>query len=382
VNGASALDGIRSSEVEAYLLSRDWRKIDSVDIGTVWISPDDRAIDVFVPRRSDFGDYVRRLTDLIGDLSDYEARPESEILSDFVLTTADVIRFRLTSTFEDNTITLDEGVDLFERARETLRAAAWATIERQPFYVSKPPPMVSAYLESVRLGQTEAGSYVVPIITPLGTTEPMPDEVVGREDEPFGRFVSVTFANSLAALELSLQAVRSSGELTPFADAVSSGVSANLCDAIGQLASSVRAGGGSRAAVEHAVSIDFSWSVARPVRADVRSDYSISDGDSSLLRDAAEFLRALVPHRRVTVVGKVVRLERGAGQSDGTIAIRGAIESGERVVEVKLRASDYARAIHAHEAGVEVTCSGVLERRGNYSYLSGPVEFTTPPTLF
>jgi hypothetical protein len=213
----------------------------------------------------------------------------------------------------------------------------------------------------------------------LGTTEAGPGEIVDRSDPPFGRAVTSRLAYSLVALDSSLDAAKSHGDLSVFRDSVEAGVSADLCNAIGAIAEVGRER--EKDAGRNDVEISFAWSGARPVAEKMPTRFSVERSDSSVLRDASNYLRSLSPRPSVTITGRVVRLERKEDESEGSIGIQGLIEGERRVVTVVLKPADYARAIHAHELGLDVTCTGVLER-STHSRLEEPIEFIAPDTLF
>jgi hypothetical protein len=375
------VNDLRPSEIETYLRSKDWTLRSEVDAGAVWISPSRGDADVFVPRHPEFADYARRILDLVRTLSELEERPGSAVVRDLVLVAADVIRFRLPSTAADQSIPLDDALQLFQKARDALRAAGWAASSTQPraFYLTNPPQKVAIFLEQVRMGHTEPGSFVLPVISPLGTIEAGPAEVVDRSDPPFGRSVTRRFAESLGALSRSVAAAKVDDDLSPFRKSIKDGVSADLCYAVGAIAEVGRA----HAPAEPAsVAISFSWSTARPIDdASVPRSLVLSRADAAILQDAGQYLRSLSPRPMATITGRVVRLERRDDEAAGQVGIHGEIAGETRTVTVTLKPTDYARAIHAHELGVEVSCSGVLER-STHSRLEEPIEFIAPDTLF
>jgi hypothetical protein len=373
-----ALTNVRPGEVEAYLAGRQWNHHSTVESGSVWTAEDDPDLDVFVPHHRDFADYERRLHDLVRILSAVEKRPEDAVIADLTTVAADVIRFALETTAADSSIPLVSALELFQRARDALRASAQATLDPRPYYTSRPPARVEAFLEGVRMGQTERGSFVVPVIAPLGTVEGGPDEIVDRTDAPWGRFVTAKLAGALAAVEAAVIATRTQDELIPFVEHVQEGVNANLCTALSQISLITT----DEEANTRGVGLTFSWARTRPLATPQRSVFSFAKADAPILADAAEFLKTLVPRRGVHVAGYVVRLERMEGESEGVIGIRGVVDSEERTVAVPLGPTDYARAIHAHEQGLPVSASGVLERRGTHTALAEPIEFQAPEPLF
>src|SRR5262249_39106110 len=151
------------------------------------------------------------------------------------------------------------------------------------------------FLDGLRLGHTERGSFVIPVISPLGTVRAPADEVVPRTDEPFGRFATVGLSSALTAVEIALRESRRTDDLRPFANAIADGVSADLCDAIGELTRAGRARDSIDGDSAGAVDIHFSWSPTRPVSPNLRSSFSIGESDVPLLLDAARFLKTVTP---------------------------------------------------------------------------------------
>jgi hypothetical protein len=383
-----APEDLRPAEVHAYLKSRGWHLVRNVSNGSIWSSPPELALDetltVFVPENTEFGDYARRLLDVVASVSEAEHRSEGAVVRDLVETSSDVIRFELPFSFPDASVPFADALTLFQRAREAMRAAALAAFRPNvPAYAPGGNPReVESFLRELRLGHTEPGSYVVPVIAPLGTVEAAPEEVVPRTDEPFGRFVTLRLNSALSALESTIGVARETNDVTVFRETVTAGVSANLCEAMSALTRTARAPGSE---VEHpAVGIWFSWSPSRAVPEQARDSFAIRSEDSSVLEDAAQLLKRMEIRQRATVVGQVVRLERELDEPEGTIGIRGRVDDGqdERMVVVRLSPHEYERALRAHDLRLEVTCSGVLERRGTHARLVEPIEFIAPDALF
>jgi hypothetical protein len=376
---------VRPSEVEAYLRSRSWRFVDEAAHGSLWTPPDDDedAPQVFVPREPTYADYARRLREALEAVSEVERRPAAAVVRDLLTTVADIIRFGMPFTFPDASVRFGDAMVVLQRAKETMRAAAMSARRPSPIHRSgRTPRQVSEFLNDLRLGLTEPGSYVVPVIAPLGTVEPAPDEAFPRTDEPFGRFVTLRLSAALSAVETALESAREMGDLTPFATAVESGVSSNLCRAVSELTQVTGAAPADDR--DRHLSIRVSWSPSRPVTETTRSAFSIARDDGTLLADAADFLKRAEARPRVTLIGQVVRLEREPDEPDGTIGVRGRVDDDRevRILSVPLSPHEYERALHAHDLRLEVTCRGVLERQGTRWRLSSPVEFHAPEALF
>ena len=102
------------------------------------------------------------------ELETVEDRSQLDILRDLYNSGFDVVRLAaLSPNSEDGTVRIEDGVQLFERARDILLAAACATVRPQPVFHSRKPQQATEYMRKARLGQTEHGSYVLTLLSPV-----------------------------------------------------------------------------------------------------------------------------------------------------------------------------------------------------------------------
>jgi hypothetical protein len=100
------------------------------------------------------------------------------------------------------------------------------------------PDRVRHYLDSLRVGPTRRGSYVVTIQSPV---EPQFDSAdTSQVEEPFERRVLRRLFSSIQAVREAAVMAASHNSSEPFEREVANGVSANLCEAVADL---VTAGG-------------------------------------------------------------------------------------------------------------------------------------------
>ena len=212
----------------------------------------------------------------------------------------------------------------------------------------------------MRLGQTEHGSFVVTLMTPT-IVLPTMDRLSSGDDEVY---VAVTARKVTRRLAQALTAARRAAELAAggddhaFHQAVSEGVSADLCDALGNMIKPFPT-----------LDISISWAKTRPA---ARQAFSFSNSDAPILRAATRSLRNLEPRRSVQLSGSVRILRRDESDRDGTVTIRARIDGATRSVTAALTQSDYQRAIRAHDARSSLTVSGDLERAGRRWHLHNP----------
>ena len=215
----------------------------------------------------------------------------------------------------DGSIPIDEGVSLVAHARDMMVAAACAALEPRAAYPGRKASEVTEYLKRTRMGQTERGSYVVSVISPVAPCLAPAEEgklfedVCVADEPPFERLVTVTLAQGLHAVSVAAERAASTGTFEPFLEAVKSGVSANLCSALVGLAT----GDGDTSQLD----IDVSWSRARPQDAQTPSHFSLDRDAVPVIEEAGRLLRAKEPLEQFRLYGPVFRLQQRPDESRG-----------------------------------------------------------------
>lgn len=287
--------GLQPDAVQAYLRARGWE-----DDGPE--GPGARAYvkhgagtgaEVLVPTRPTAPDYGQVTSLLIERLAKIEGVSREVILRDLALAGYDVLRVRVLDA-DDGSVDLERGIAVFQQARAALVAAANAAAAKAPRrnYAGRQHESVGAFLERVKLGQTERGSYVVPLLTPYAfdvlNTTLLPGEW-------FGRRVMRKLTTSLTAVDKALSAADlQSGQ--SFVDAAPQGVSANLCLALGRL---VEAAG--------KVELSVRWASAEPEPSEAPPLRLVEQTAPALLRAAAHLAEADPPPAE-PIVGFVTKL--------------------------------------------------------------------------
>ena len=237
------------------------------------------------------------------------------------------------------------------------------------YYPSRKPAQAIDYIRRARLGQTEPGSFIITIISPVPPSLAGPGGQIFELGEPFERRVTRTLAFALNSVRQAAEDAATSGEVDSFVRAVPNGVSANLCDAL--------AGIGSLTEGDRSLDIQFSWSRSRPLASEleVPSRIVLNTDAFPVIRQAAVYLKESSPREEFEIRGPVVKLERMEGADIGKATIRGLIDDQPRKVVVELRDADYHKAVTAHDGFRFVRCSGVLAREGRGFRLYEPYGF-------
>lgn len=274
-----ALCAISPAAIAAFARAENWIKAEGYGDHADVYAGEGRP-EIIVPRTDLVADYASAVSRLLEIFAKCTDRDELMVYRDLVGADRDVVRVRVLGAEDDGSVVLDAGVKIVADARDMLFAAACAARSVQPVYRPHANREASDYMRRVKLGQTEHGSFVVTLLAPVPPLlEPARDRAwPSLNDEPLERVIT---RRLMDALEASRNAAETalSGDGAAFENAVTAGVSANLCEAVAGL-------------IEESEGIDISltWARTRPTPEPQRK-VAFSGKDAEILKEAARTFR-------------------------------------------------------------------------------------------
>lgn len=309
--------------------------------------------EILLPRTQNIGDYLNAVSRAFqsfvrvtedSELATYQAIIGSEF---------DVIRFA-TDSIEDGSVYFDDALSLHNQAKEALLAAACATNNpNQAVYRLGANKEASTYLEKVRLAQSERGSYVIKLHSPVPPkfqVSLFDDEPY--EDQPFARQVTTNLMNALEQSKLLVERAVI-GNPEDIAEFLKHGISANLCESIGNILQK-----------SNNLKVSTTWSKARPRKEPMKS-VKFNESSSEYFKEIARVLKQKVPQRDVTLMAAIHKLARQGDSETGKIYFNAVVEDERRTISAELNEQSYTQAIVAHEGREMIEISGDLERVGS-----------------
>jgi hypothetical protein len=359
-------------EAAAYLRLHGWTQQDVVpERYSVWTlhEPERGEFEVLLPLARSFSDYQRRVRDVLDTLQSVEKRHLGEVLEDLSTPNADIVRARLAPEGDLNgTLPLEDGASVFQLMRDLMLSAACAAVNPRQVYAKRKPDQAMGYLREARIGQTQRGSYVITVISPVPPALRSGDESVLFEeaaDEPFARKTVRTLAEAIGAVDEGVQAAASGGSIDAFVQGVGRGVSANLCEAIIGLNR-----GGGRSGVE----FGFSWAPSRSAPSNVRPRQRIQPDAIPYLEEASRYFRQVGEVAEAEVFGVVHKLEHVSGNA-GRVTMIGTVDGERKTVWTELQGALHDLAIRAYKEVLPVRCVGELQKEGKSYHLRNPRDF-------
>jgi len=254
---------------------------------------------------------------------------------------------------------------MFSSAKDLVLSAACAAWRPQYSYRAGKVAKADEYMSRLRLGQTEQGSYVINLLSPVPPViEEQPDLWPDKTQETYQRRVTRYLAEGLDAAAQAIETYNSSPGSSAFIDAVQSGVSANLCEAIATLSDQGQG-----------IEVSVTWSRNRPTpqKRWLRT-FSFTQGET--LKEAALILREKQPRDGEQIEGRIIKLQSYDSSFDGHITIQAFVDGKLSSIQTELDSVDYNKAIDAHKNGQLILTSGKLERKGARWHLINPTPIT------
>lgn len=333
------------ADITTYLVASGWQRAPRPWHGaSVWHHRQD--YEVLVPANDDLRDSRARIGEILRCLSALEQRPAGDILQEITRPEMDLQYLR---TFPEGHApgytSLAAGMHGITGVHNLLALAARTAIQGPHFSFSgRSPNAVTALMDAAELGPTRQGSHVIEVR--LAATARFAEDLTGRAvfDQVF---------EAVAAASVSV----GSGEEADFTEAVTAGVSANLCHALARLGGPDHDG---------PFELGFRW--GRAVAAETGTELvAFGPGSATVLNRAADRLRDLDASGPATVTGVIETLHNGTGADEQwRISVRGQLQtasgrSGRRKIWVRLPdESGYERAIAAHHSHRTVRVAGEL----------------------
>ena len=356
---ANTLESIRPETLSQYLRARGWQESgDFLGNASVWHQGEE--LEVLLPKSEQLRDYKTRVREIIDVLEISEHRDRQQILNDLLLQPTDLIKIRIDSPdIIGGTIPIDEAVRLYEATSKIMKFVASATVEPRSVYRGGMFAEVREYLQELRVGETEQGSYIINVLSPIM-----------HEHENFGRKVNISLNTALAAINATTKDVLAGSNIEIFEQSVESGVSSNLCDALLEV--------GSYTDLQD-LSFRWQWSPMWDAPSITKEKLALSKQTFPVLKEASKLLKSrdiirkrseskshLQNSDRLTLIsGKVIGLERRDDSAIASVTVLTKIEGRDREVLLELSEVFYAKAVHAHLARRKITCYGEIISQEN-----------------
>ena len=311
-----------------------------------------REENILLPTERDLVDFNRRMLEVIDALSLQLETPPSALLKQIANSGYEVVRIAANPGEQSSTISYDAAIDLLKGGFALIDSSAAVTVADEAVRVvrGRRKDAVRRYLDGVRVGQTEVGSFVLTLLMPLNVEDAfaLPEAVA----DSFGRKVAQRMASALRATE---QVIHK--ENFAIRDMIQQGVTANFSGGIARMIEAVG---------------NVSVGIAAAVDNRKAARYPITRFEKANLGTLRELERRLTPKEErepVTVVGTVTEFREPRSKSSGSILLSAEVYGQERPIRLQFTREQRAIVLEAIErkSDVFLQVSGDLApKRGHY----------------
>ena len=364
IHDKDALLAVSPAALSAYARVAGWRRQEPYRVHSD-VYEGTGLPEIIIPRTEHLGDYASVVAALVETFAEVVEQDVLTTYRDLVTADRDVIRICAVDRDHSGSLPVSAGADLVCCARDMVVAAVCSLDNPRPLYRPGANREANEYLQRVRLGQIDQGSFVITLLGPV-VSPPVQMSLVPDTDprsDPIERRVTRRLAEALAAARKATDDTNG-GNPVAFLASVNYGVSANLCEALATLTEALPA-----------LDISVVWARTWPrdeTRDETRTATRFAAHDAPVLREAGRAFRSREPQPGVVLVGLVQRLTRDETDTEGTVTLRTSIDGSNQSVVTVLPQSDYHRAIEAHKTRAPVVMRGDLERAGQRWRLLNP----------
>jgi hypothetical protein len=374
VPAVPSIDRLDPARVGLLLTEAGWQVVGQRQGAYVRMAPPgEYRNSVLVPLDRTAPEFEQAMLEALSDIQTLSARDfeMTNISARLLSEPTDGFRFRAESAAPRGLIGWTHGERLIHNARLLLATGAKTYMGQLSYFGNRFGQFANRYLETVLMGQTAPGSYVVSAFVPSAGFVPLtaprretaPGQEVMFDVEPEAATTRLIGISAWSAANATAEAIahyRHSASLAAFQDFVPRGVSHEMVSALKGM---VEGSDGAELSVE--------WDPAIPLPADVPTDpLHLQPGDVEVLSKAdSELLARVAAPEVITFTGWVHLLTRKEAGGPGVIGIDNITYDKPRRIRVHLTDDDYHRALRAHDEDRAVVVEGRIEREGNINWM-------------
>lgn len=351
-----------AAEVAALLRKRGWSIVRTSQSGGVdlWALPELRA-EMYVPRDLRRGSF--EANDVLERMAAAHQEHVRVIERSIDLVDFDVARFRVDNdSLGESSIPLEAAATVVGAAFGMIRAAATTARRPREAIGSNYSKLGDELAREARLGHTEVGSFVFPVLMHVSAPEPISHSTLSDIDydsvppESSERRVMRTLAQSLATFE---RRVVQRGLEPQAADMTPVVIAGGSREIFAQL---------NRALGEPGVSwfeTSFAWAPSEAIAGNAPERVMISAEARDLVSKTVKLLSRPQSEPIRVVTGPIIHIGHAPGDPYGEIAIQSPSPTGSRLarVDIRVRAAELTQLHHWMDTATTVVVQGAVERR-------------------
>ncbi|MBO2662799.1 hypothetical protein [Shewanella algae] len=335
------------NDVTKYLANNGWYKSSEIrDTFQIWHSHEFPESEVTLPLSEDHKRYDALLWDTIEELSAYLKVTHEALIKQISPLDFDAIMVRaIADDVQNGSIPFDDGIKLLSSSYQLLKHCS-SKIQR----FKNKNKHLGGFYNHIGMGQTQVGSYVVAIHSPLYRVNSDEEPNLFDSNSSLGRMINKLFYSKLA--QVSSVFARESDIEVITQKLLELGIDKKDCDALIDIF-----GFKSHRDIE----IKVNWSSKESIEEKYQSPISFYSRDAQKIVEYREVLKAKNTEKNIQLSGEVADLHRGYDDVLGRAKLRAKYQDREVSVSFTVSEDIYPIIARAHVAKKVVTLTGELE---------------------
>lgn len=357
---------IPPSHARNYAIINGWLRVDGISDIDVYRHPSNDK-EIIIPRNTDTLDYANRMAEVIHAFADSQNRKLFEIINDLkVASPSDILRIRMDSrNTKAGIISIENCIRLYNNVKKAILAVACTIEDPEIYYARTNLAEPQRFIKSCLVGQSEIGSYVVPIICPLFDIRSKPQTGINyytddiNLDELYTRKITTRMMKSIDQITRNIDAGDIDRLKNPRLEDGDVPIRYNLYQAIMDMEPTDK---------DTDVHISATWGLNEPT--DAPKTVVLRRSHFSTIRDHAD---ALAPYEEDTMkdyIGTIFSLTRdskGDTEMEGAMGFNFLLDGEPAKAKIDVRGSNFELACDSLKSGKILKVRGILKKNiGTY----------------
>jgi hypothetical protein len=347
----SFISSFEYTKFSEFLIRHKWINEDKYNkLFTIWHRPEEGNFkyELIIPENNNIRYFRETIEKMLFILSDYYNKTPIQIIDDFNQSLHDKVKYSLKSEITKNgLIPLNEGIRLLDNTKEMIASSFLAVNKKRRNFLGPRPEIINNVLQSVELGQTEEGSFVINIYIPRDYF--IGDESILFEEPSFTRKALTLMENVTNSLIEKIGEYGETNNLEIFDSCIEKGLSSNFCHAISEISLNG----------QNDVIIDIEY--FNGVDKDIEIKKIVVDKSIIPIINAVEqYLHSDLTEEGYEIKGFVTMLRKEPDAVDGEITVAAWVDEKLRRVRMHLNPKQYSIAVQAHRDNIMLVCYGTL----------------------
>lgn len=336
---------IPSSYLQLYIESIGWDLHFEDESQRVFYKKDSPYSQIIIPKDRNSKDYNYAIAEAINIIAEIINKTVVEVYNNLLNLSYDVIRFPIDDI---SAISLGSLASIISEIKKLFIYSIWSMYEPKNYYINKPSNEISNRIKETKVGYTEKGSYVIPILLPISI-----DSVLDKIPTP--RKIANHFIKTINNISIASKKAFDDDDYSYFINNINSGINANICDAL----ASIHKETNSNIKIVSTLSPIIIDNFIKHESVILEKKYN------NILSEASEKLKEC-EEIDFNESGYVIKLECLPEGTEGTVTMNFLSESGLKKVKFDLDRERYNNvAVEAHHSASKIAISGKLIQKGN-----------------